>query len=76
MSDDSLMIVSSLSGALALLATVIGIVNHKRIRSNCCGRKAEVSLDIENTSERVPSSVSPSPVNNPVGSHPPVDPVK
>jgi hypothetical protein len=74
MSDDNLMIVSSVSGALALLATVIGVINHKRIRSNCCGRKAEVSLDIENTSERVPSSVSP--VNNPVGSHPTVDPVK
>jgi hypothetical protein len=66
MSDDNLMIVSSVSGALAVLATVIGIINHKRIRSNCCGRKAEISLDIENTSERVPSSVSPHPAVNAV----------
>ena len=35
--------------AVALATTLIGIVNHKRIRSNCCGKKAEVSLDIENT---------------------------
>ena len=25
------------------------LVNHKRIRSNCCGRKMEASLDIEET---------------------------
>ena len=24
-------------------------LNHRRIRSNCCGRKIEASLDIENT---------------------------
>lgn len=34
-----------LSGASA----VIGVINHKRIRSTCCGRKAEVSFDIEST---------------------------
>jgi hypothetical protein len=43
----------SISGYVALgvslLSTIIGIVNHKRIRSNCCGKKTEVSLDIENT---------------------------
>jgi len=25
------------------------VVNHKRVRSNCCGIKTEVSLDVENT---------------------------
>ena len=24
-------------------------VNHKRIRSNCCGREGQSSLDVENT---------------------------
>jgi hypothetical protein len=24
-------------------------LNHRRIRSNCCGKKIEASLDIENT---------------------------
>ena len=32
-------------GNLILLA-----INHKRIRSTCCGKKAEISIDIENTS--------------------------
>jgi hypothetical protein len=35
---------------------LIGVINHKRIRSNCCGRRAEASFDIDNTSP-VKSSV-------------------
>lgn len=30
-------------------ATIIGVINHKRIRSTCCGAKLETSIDIENT---------------------------
>ena len=47
---------SNQSGILGILAlavsigtVVIGIINHKRIRSRCCGRKVEVSVDIEST---------------------------
>jgi hypothetical protein len=38
-------------------------VNHKRVRSNCCGKKMEMSVDVENTTppETPPSFV----VNNP-----------
>ena len=36
--------------ALSIGAIVMGIVNHKRIRSSCCGKEASVSLDIESTS--------------------------
>jgi hypothetical protein len=32
-----------------LLYKIYMVVNHKRIRSNCCGKKLEASLDIENT---------------------------
>ena len=28
---------------------VIQLVNHKRVRSKCCGKVSEASLDIENT---------------------------
>lgn len=34
---------------LSVGTAVIGAINHKRIRSTCCGKKAEASLDIENT---------------------------
>ena len=35
---------------LSLLGTVYTAINHRRIRSTCCGKVAEASLDIENTS--------------------------
>lgn len=34
---------------LSVLTTVIAALNHKRIRSSCCGRRLEASLDIEQT---------------------------
>jgi hypothetical protein len=43
-----------LSGA----STILAIANHKRVRSNCCGKKLEISLDVENTTP--PPSVIPS----------------
>jgi len=36
-------IIVSLGGSL------LAVINHRRVRSNCCGAKTEVSLDIENT---------------------------
>jgi hypothetical protein len=42
-----------MSGGIAgLLSLVIGIIiklNHKRCRSNCCGKKMEVTVDVEET---------------------------
>lgn len=47
---------SSTSGVIAIIGLVVSvggailtIINHKRIRSNCFGKKVEVSLDIEPT---------------------------
>lgn len=34
---------------LSVGTAVVGAINHKRIRSTCCGKKAEASLDIEST---------------------------
>ena len=31
------------------LGVIYVAINHKRIRSNCCGKKIEASFDIENT---------------------------
>ena len=46
----------STSGVIAIIGLVVSvggailsIINHKRIRSNCLGKKVEVSLDIEPT---------------------------
>jgi hypothetical protein len=42
-------ILSGLSIALTIALSIITAINHKRIRSNCCGREAVASIDIENT---------------------------
>jgi len=42
--------VLSISGIVISIAGVIyTAVNHKRIRSNCCGKVLEASIDIEGT---------------------------
>lgn len=43
----------TVGGYLGIIVTVAGVIfaaiNHKRLRSNCCGRKVELSFDVENT---------------------------
>lgn len=39
-------------GIVSVISLVIGIViklNHKRCRSNCCGKRMEVAVDVEET---------------------------
>jgi len=45
-------IVVSVGGA------VLTTINHTRIRSACCGRKLEVSLDVEKTTPIVPDAIT------------------
>lgn len=47
---------ASVGGLLGLISIVIHVIekvymamNHKRVRSKCCGYHTEVSLDVENT---------------------------
>ena len=35
--------------ALSAATAIVGVVNHKRVRSTCCGKSADLSIDIENT---------------------------
>jgi len=50
-------ILSVVSIGISAIGIVLGVVNHKRIRSNCCGRKGELSIDIENTTPTEPKKV-------------------
>ena len=38
-----------ISLAIVMTEKVIQLINHKRVRSKCCGKVAEASLDVENT---------------------------
>ena len=59
---------SSDSGVIAIVGlivsiggAVLAIINHKRIRSTCCGKRLETSLDIEDTTPVKISQAPPSP---------------
>lgn len=47
--SDTTSIFAYVGTALGALSTLYAVINHKRVRSTCCGMKAEVSLDIEST---------------------------
>ena len=42
-------ILSTLAIVTSVVGTVVVGINHTRIRSRCCGRTADMSLDIEKT---------------------------
>jgi hypothetical protein len=43
------MIMSGVALFLAVGGAILAVVNHKRVRSNCCGREMSVSVDVEAT---------------------------
>jgi len=52
------------SGIIAIVGLIISVggsalavLNHKRLRSTCCGKKIEASIDIEETTP--PTSLPP-----------------
>ena len=50
MDSNSTVVVSYVAVILSVGTIVMGVINHKKCRSNCFGHKVEVSLDVENTS--------------------------
>jgi hypothetical protein len=51
---------SSVLGIVAIVVsvgtTLVGIINHKKLRSKCCSKTVEVAIDIESTR---PASIVP-----------------
>ena len=43
-------VVSYVAIVVSVASVVLGVINHRRIRSNCCGRIGVVSLDVEPSS--------------------------
>jgi hypothetical protein len=44
-------IVAIIGLVLSVGGTALAVVNHTRIRSNCCGKKLELSVDVSKTAE-------------------------
>lgn len=42
-------IISIVSLVVAVGGTIVATINHTRIRSMCCGKKIEISLDVDKT---------------------------
>lgn len=53
MSDSISMQIGSIAGYISLCLMIVGsvvaAVNHRRIRSGCCGREVSISLDVDAT---------------------------
>ena len=60
MDTDSTGIIAIIGLIISIGGTVLAMVNHKRIRSTCCGKKLETSLDIEDTTPVKISQAPPS----------------
>jgi hypothetical protein len=52
---DSTSIIAYCGLAMSILTAAVGAVNHRRIRSNCCGKEVVASLDIEKTTPVEPA---------------------
>ena len=44
---------------VGVVSSVLAAVNHTRIRSACCGKKIEISLDVDKTTPKLSSSATP-----------------
>lgn len=54
-------ITGTIAVVISVATAIIGVINHRRIRSKCCGRHLEASVDIENTTPpRAPDARPPS----------------
>ena len=47
-------IIAIVSLVVSVAGSALAIINHKRIRSNCCGKELTTSIDIENTTPPKP----------------------
>jgi hypothetical protein len=56
MDNELIAIASALGG---IVVGLLGYINHHRIRSNCCGKKLEVSIDISPTTPEKAAPADP-----------------
>jgi hypothetical protein len=57
MDNSQIMAVAAL--VLSAAGTVFAAVNHRRVRSNCCGRLLEASIDVEATTPPLHGATAP-----------------
>lgn len=55
---DQSSIIAIVSLVVATGGSVLAVINHTRIRSHCCGKKLEISLDVDKTQTTPPLRIS------------------
>jgi len=50
-------ILATISLVVSVGGAILAVINHKRIRSSCCGKNVDMSIDIENTTPTKPKDV-------------------
>ena len=58
MSDFQANAIAYIAFAISVGSAIIGIINHKQIRSTCCGAKGTIGIDIGPTSPVAQNTVS------------------
>ena len=53
---DTNAIMGYVSFGISVCGLILGIINHRRIRSTCCGRTGDISIDIDKTSPLLKSA--------------------
>jgi hypothetical protein len=59
--SDSGTILGTLAIVISAISTIIGVINHKKIRSHCCGKDLDMSIDIDATT---PPRIAPAPTQD------------
>lgn len=56
-------VLSYVAIGISVAAAILGAINHKRLRSNCCGKETVLSVDVENTTppSKAVAEVEPAP---------------
>jgi hypothetical protein len=49
MNPDTTAIVSVVSLVISIAGTILSVINHTRLTSECCGRKGSIAIDIDPT---------------------------
>lgn len=49
MNPDTTAIISLVSLAISVAGTILSVINHTRLTSECCGRKGTIAIDIDAT---------------------------
>lgn len=74
MSDGEIM--ATLAIIVSVVSSIVALVNHKKVKSKCCGKQLEMSIDIESTQQTKVSPTATTPESLTIRVPPPLAEIK